>query len=98
MEWWWLVSLLRRVLNIVRKYKNSSKNIKDFLNEVLSMQNLKHPNLVQLKEFYIESKHFYILMEYVEGETFKNYMKGNFLDEKEKLIIVKVFKKNKFIQ
>ncbi|CAD8114217.1 unnamed protein product [Paramecium sonneborni] len=61
---------------------------KDFLNEIQSMQNLKHPNLVQLKEFYIEQKHFYILMEYVQGETFKNYIKVNFLDEKEKIIIV----------
>ncbi|CAD8195458.1 unnamed protein product [Paramecium octaurelia] len=68
-----------------RKYDD-----KDFLNEVFCMQNLKHPNMVQLKEYYVEQKHFYILMELVEGNTLRNLIKQNSLDENEKLIIVQV--------
>ncbi|CAD8099279.1 unnamed protein product [Paramecium primaurelia] len=69
--------------------KCSQYHDKDFFNEVFCMQNLKHPNLIQIKEFYIEQKHFYILMEFVEGDTLKQIIKNNLLDEREKLIIVK---------
>ncbi|CAD8191175.1 unnamed protein product [Paramecium octaurelia] len=72
-----------------KSLKRSSKyNEKDFVNEVQCMQNLKHPNLVQLKEFCREEHCFYILMEYVEGWTLKNLIKRDSLDEKEKMIIV----------
>ncbi|CAK58926.1 unnamed protein product (macronuclear) [Paramecium tetraurelia] len=76
-----------------RKYDDKVREfsiIEDFLNEVFCMQNLKHPNMVQLKEFYIEQKHFYILMELVEGDTLRRLIKKNQLDENEKLIIVQV--------
>ncbi|CAD8089396.1 unnamed protein product [Paramecium primaurelia] len=77
-----------RILACKSLRKSSKYNEKDFINEVQCMQNLKHPNLVQLKEFSIEQNYFYILMEYVEGETLKNLIKNNLLDEKEKIIIV----------
>jgi serine/threonine protein kinase len=40
-----------------------------FMNEAKIQYKLQHPNIVQLREFLIEQGKFYIVMEYIEGET-----------------------------
>ena len=40
-----------------------------FMNEAKIQYKLQHPNIVQLREFLIEQGKYYIVMEYIEGET-----------------------------
>ena len=40
-----------------------------FLNEAKIQRSLQHPNIVQIREFLIDQENFYIVMEFVEGET-----------------------------
>jgi serine/threonine-protein kinase len=40
-----------------------------FLNEAKIQRRLQHPNIVQIREFLIDQGMFYIVMEFVEGET-----------------------------
>ena len=46
-----------------------------FLNEAKIQRRLQHPNIVQIREFLIEQGRFYIVMEYIEGETLAGYLK-----------------------
>src|SRR5208283_5227246 len=40
-----------------------------FLNEARIQRSLQHPNIVQIREFVAEQGRFYIIMEFVQGET-----------------------------
>jgi serine/threonine-protein kinase len=40
-----------------------------FLNEAKIQRRLQHPNIVQIREFLIDQGRFYIVMEFIEGET-----------------------------
>jgi serine/threonine-protein kinase len=40
-----------------------------FLNEAKIQRRLRHPNIVQIREFLIDQGRFYIVMEFIEGET-----------------------------
>jgi eukaryotic-like serine/threonine-protein kinase len=46
-----------------------------FLNEAKIQRRLQHPNIVQIREFLIEQERFYIVMEFIEGETLNQYMR-----------------------
>ena len=46
-----------------------------FVNEAKIQRRLQHPNIVQIREFLIEQGKFYIVMEYVEGETLAERLK-----------------------
>lgn len=40
-----------------------------FLNEARLQRRLQHPNIVQIREFLVVQDRFYIVMEYIQGET-----------------------------
>ncbi|HUU12718.1 MAG TPA: protein kinase [Terriglobia bacterium] len=40
-----------------------------FVNEAKIQRRLPHPNIVQIREFLIDQERFYIVMEFIEGET-----------------------------
>lgn len=61
------------------------------MNEVKTLQNLKHPNIVKIKEFYIEPKHFYLVLEYLNGKSLKHLINSRKLTENEIFIVIKVF-------
>lgn len=46
-----------------------------FVNEAKIQRRLQHPNVVQIREFLIEQGKFYILMEFIEGETLAQRLK-----------------------
>jgi serine/threonine-protein kinase len=46
-----------------------------FLNEAKIQRRLQHPNIVQIREFLIEQGKFYIVMEFIEGETLTQYLR-----------------------
>lgn len=49
--------------------------IEKFRQESLSAASLTHPNIVNIYDTGIENDIYYIVMEYVKGETLKNYIK-----------------------
>ncbi|CAK58791.1 unnamed protein product (macronuclear) [Paramecium tetraurelia] len=67
----------------------SAYKYEDFMREVKALQRLKHPKIVKMKEYYVESKHFYIVMEYLEGRSLKELLKSRNLKEQEIFIIFK---------
>ena len=54
---------------------------KYFKNELIILQNLKHPNIVHLEDLKIDNKYYYIVMEYINGgsltDCLKEYQKRN---------------------
>lgn len=46
-----------------------------FLNEARIQRQLQHPNIVQIREFLVEQDRFYIIMEFIQGETLSQHLK-----------------------
>jgi serine/threonine-protein kinase len=46
-----------------------------FMNEAKIQYKLQHPNIVQLREFLIDQGKFYIVMEYIDGETLAQHLR-----------------------
>lgn len=46
-----------------------------FLNEAKIQLRLEHPNIVQIRKFLIEQGKFYIVMEFIEGETLAHHLR-----------------------
>src|SRR5208283_102404 len=46
-----------------------------FLNEARIQRRLQHPNIVQVREFLAEQDRFYIIMEFIQGETLSQYLR-----------------------
>ncbi|HQO71327.1 MAG TPA: protein kinase, partial [Sedimentibacter sp.] len=58
--------------------------VNNFKQESLSAASLAHPNIVNIYDTGFEDDIYYIVMEYVKGETLKNYIKRKgSLSEKE---------------
>ena len=49
-------------------------SVKRFINESKAVSMLSHPNIVTIYDVYVRSDAKYIVMEYIEGITLKNYM------------------------
>jgi serine/threonine-protein kinase len=45
-----------------------------FLNEAKIQRRLQHPNIVQIREFLTHDGKFYIVMEFIEGQTLAHYL------------------------
>ena len=71
------VILDRRVaIKILRgDLANDEKFIRRFQREALSASSLSHPNIVEMYDVGEDNGNYYIVMEYVEGKTLKQYMK-----------------------
>ena len=71
------VILDRRVaIKILRgDLANDEKFIRRFQREALSASSLSHPNIVEMYDVGEDNGSYYIVMEYVEGKTLKQYMK-----------------------
>ena len=71
------VILDRRVaIKILRgDLANDEKFIRRFQREALSASSLSHPNIVEMYDVGEDNGSYYIVMEYVEGKTLKQYIK-----------------------
>jgi len=71
------VILDRRVaIKILRgDLANDDKFIRRFQREALSASSLSHPNIVEMYDVGEDNGNYYIVMEFVEGKTLKQYMK-----------------------
>ena len=57
---------------IKRELADSKKFFKYFANEIMSLKNLCHKNIIKLKEFKKTNNHYYIIIEYCNGGTLKD--------------------------
>ena len=62
-----------KILNI----RNSKIKKENIIKEVNLLKNLNHPNIVKFLDFYEEADKIYIVMEYYEGGTLKQYIQDN---------------------
>ena len=51
------------------------------MNEIDILRALKHPNIVKLYDFYEDSKHFHIILEYLDGRDLFGYLESRLSDE-----------------
>lgn len=57
------------------QYKDDEKNIRFFQNEARSIAALSHPNIVKIYDIGKEDAYYYIVMEYLEGQTLKELIR-----------------------
>lgn len=70
-------------LFVAKQYKPANDVIKEkfyknFLDEIKIMYKLRHPNIVRIYNYYAYEKSYmgYIIMEYIDGQTIEDFMKG----------------------
>ena len=70
---------------------NKKKNKNEVLKEVELLKQIKHPNIVNYYNYYKDEDDIYIVMEYLEGGTLKNYIasQNNQINENDARIIIK---------
>ena len=56
---------------------NSNSKYKKTIKEINILKNMDHPNIVKFYDFFQEEEYFYLMMEYLEGCTLKQYIKNN---------------------
>ena len=54
--------------------KNSEMNYENILKEIELLSNISHPNIVKYYKHYEENEKIYIIMEYLEGGTLKEFI------------------------
>ena len=57
-----------------RETARDEESVRRFINESKAVSMLSHPNIVKIYDVSVKSELKYIVMEYVEGITLKNYM------------------------
>jgi len=61
----------------IKQIPVNSENRKYVIKEIELLKNLEHPNIVKYYNFLKEENHIYIIMEYLEGSTLRQYMRDN---------------------
>ena len=61
----------------IKQIPIDAKNKKHVIKEIELLKNLEHPNIVKYYNFLREENHIYIIMEYLEGSTLRQYIKQN---------------------
>ena len=56
--------------------KQRLENIENFKHEANMLVKLKHPNLPYIHDIFNEDESWYIVMDFIEGETLENYLKS----------------------
>lgn len=59
----------------IKEVKKDSKNNRDILLEPNILKNLKHPGIPRIVDIFYEKNNFYMVQDYIEGQTLKEHMK-----------------------
>ncbi len=74
-EAWDLLMKRKVAVKLLRdEIKNDEQSVKRFINESKAVAMLSHPNIVNIYDVSVKDELKYIVMEYIEGITLKNYM------------------------
>ena len=73
----------KAAVKIVRRVGISKEDEESLLEEVRILKSINHPNITSVFDFFEEKKHFYVVMELLEGgELFDRIVKKSFYNEK----------------
>ena len=61
----------------IKQIPVNAENRKYVIKEIELLKSLEHPNIVKYYRFLKEEDHIYIIMEYLEGKTLKQYIEEN---------------------
>jgi len=61
----------------IKQIPVNTENKKHVIKEIELLKNLDHPNIVKYYNYLKEENHIYIIMEYLEGSTLKQYIDEN---------------------
>ena len=61
----------------IKQIPVNTENKKHVIKEIELLKNLDHPNIVKYYNYLKEENHIYIIMEYLEGNTLKQYIDEN---------------------
>ncbi len=78
-----LASGIERLVKVYKKQTISNAERHRMRNELATIRQLDHPNVVRLIETFEDANHFYLVLEKVEGETILDYMCENMVKESE---------------
>jgi calcium-dependent protein kinase len=75
-------------VKVVNKYQNKEKDFSKLKQEVIILKQLKHKNIIEFIHFIETKSKMYIIMEYIQGGTLKDYIElrkrtNNFFTEEE---------------
>ena len=77
-------------VKILSKETCSQSTVTQLIREITVLQNVNHPNIVKLYDYFETSSEVYIIMEYIRGGTLMNFIsknKGHITEEQSKEII-----------
>jgi len=91
----YLVNNEEVAVKVVNKYSNKEKDFSKLKQEVIILKQLKHKHIIEFKHFIETKGKIYIIMEYIQGGTLKDYIElrkktNNMFKEEE----VSIFMKN----
>jgi serine/threonine protein kinase len=61
----------------IKEISSQWKNQVDFLTEPNILRNLKHTGIIRIIDIFFEDKNLYIVEDYIEGKTLKEYVEAN---------------------
>jgi serine/threonine protein kinase len=61
----------------IKEINSQWKNQMDFLTEPNILKNLKHIGIIRIVDIFFQDKNLYIVEDYIEGKTLKEYVDGN---------------------
>jgi len=74
----------RACLRMVKKSTYGDEDKEDISEKITNkffLKDLKHPNLVKFKEWWMDSTNFYFIQEYIEGKELFNYIQDTEMSE-----------------
>ncbi|GAA4353163.1 serine/threonine-protein kinase [Kangiella taiwanensis] len=64
-------------IKVLHQHLLDSTSLRDFKNEILTLRQLSHPNIVRVHEYYEDSDTHFITMDWIEGQTLNDWLKEN---------------------
>lgn len=61
----------------IKEVKKDFKNNRDILSEPNILKNLRHSGIPRIVDIFYEKNNFYMVQDYIEGQTLKEYVKEN---------------------
>lgn len=64
-------------IKVIKSEQAGDESIRRFVSEARILAQLNHPNITQIYEIFKKDRHYYIVMEYLDGQDLKTYIKTN---------------------
>ncbi|GAA4354930.1 protein kinase domain-containing protein [Kangiella marina] len=72
-------------VKVLHSHLVSAASLQHFKNEILTLRQLSHPNIVRVHEYYEDADHHFITMDWIDGEHLGQWLDSNRSSSKELL-------------